>query len=334
MPDKRSSSSTEKRNRKSRLKLLIKLISGYLETTPQVKEECRGLLLEILLEKVTNLEEEIEKSFSTVSLRNKPLWKLYYQFEIPMKKMDKYYLLQHLSKSQNPPLPDVDKNTLVEDMSGSPIILFIKNVISKKDLENWENIAEMKAPILAKAASGKRGKHEVVDLGQWNVQGKYSWKQTDASTTDEGRELISALEPLTSAVSSIIRQHLPHVAELYEKLDQKFRMFDLFSYVNLNWTSPPSSHTDDRDFYGGFCAVTTFGQFTGGALNFPHLKLNFNILPGDVILFRSWLLEHGVLPWNGNRKSIVWTTNNDFYNHRRFLTESDSSNLDQLTSDD
>lgn len=58
-------------------------------------------------------------------------------------------------------------------------------------------------------------------------------------------------------------------------------------------TTPTSLHEDDKDWRNGFCAVTALGDFTGGELMFPELNLSFIIKPGDVILFRSWILYHG-----------------------------------------
>jgi hypothetical protein len=52
---------------------------------------------------------------------------------------------------------------------------------------------------------------------------------------------------------------------------------------------------DEGDYQNGICLVAVGGVFTGGEISFPELKMKFDVQPGDVIAFRSYLLLHEVL---------------------------------------
>ena len=54
-----------------------------------------------------------------------------------------------------------------------------------------------------------------------------------------------------------------------------------------------------------------WGQFTGGNLVIPALTQGFEFQPGDVVIFRSCLLEHYITPFVGDRSSIVFFSQND-----------------------
>lgn len=54
-------------------------------------------------------------------------------------------------------------------------------------------------------------------------------------------------------------------------------------------------HMDGRD--SGFCVAFCTGSFEGGYLVFPDLNIVLFYRPGDVILFRSRALYHGVTMW-------------------------------------
>lgn len=61
---------------------------------------------------------------------------------------------------------------------------------------------------------------------------------------------------------------------------------------------PVHVHMDEGD--SGFCITFCTGEFTGGYLVFPDLLLVFRYRPGDIIIFRSRALYHGVTTWLPN----------------------------------
>jgi hypothetical protein len=61
------------------------------------------------------------------------------------------------------------------------------------------------------------------------------------------------------------------------------------------WKSVVHQHQDGGD--SGICVIFCTGSFIGGYLVFPDLDLVFRYRPGDVIIFRSKALYHGVTTW-------------------------------------
>lgn len=51
---------------------------------------------------------------------------------------------------------------------------------------------------------------------------------------------------------------------------------------------------DDTDVEDGWAAYMSFGEFSGGHLQFPHLGIEFDLKPGAVCFVRSRLLYHSV----------------------------------------
>lgn len=71
-------------------------------------------------------------------------------------------------------------------------------------------------------------------------------------------------------------------------------------------------HEDSSDYKKGWVAMCCFlGDFTGGELVIPALKMMFKFQPRDVIFFRSTLLEHYVLPFTGDRTSLLFFTHHN-----------------------
>ncbi|KAJ3010441.1 hypothetical protein HKX48_007398 [Thoreauomyces humboldtii] len=58
-------------------------------------------------------------------------------------------------------------------------------------------------------------------------------------------------------------------------------------------------HRDLKDVKDGWCAITCLGSFEGGASCLPDLGIKFPFQPGDVLMIRSFALEHFVEQWQG-----------------------------------
>lgn len=67
-------------------------------------------------------------------------------------------------------------------------------------------------------------------------------------------------------------------------------------------------HKDSGDVREGWVAMACFGDFKGGELCLPALGYKVPFQPGDVVLFRSAVLEHWIEPFNGTRYSCVFFT--------------------------
>lgn len=65
-------------------------------------------------------------------------------------------------------------------------------------------------------------------------------------------------------------------------------------------------HVDKRDYAAGWTVMTVFGDFHGGDLVLPNVKVDNKILrfkyqPGDVIFFKGALMEHYVMGFEGSK---------------------------------
>lgn len=65
-------------------------------------------------------------------------------------------------------------------------------------------------------------------------------------------------------------------------------------------------HKDTSDYKDGWVGMCCWGDFTGGHLVIPILGIQLQFKPGDIVFFRSTLLEHYVLPFEGERNSLVF----------------------------
>ena len=68
---------------------------------------------------------------------------------------------------------------------------------------------------------------------------------------------------------------------------------------------------DSGDVKDGWVAMACFGNFTGGGLCAPALWIKIPFRPGDIVFFRSSLLEHWVEEFEGGRFSVVLFTKPD-----------------------
>jgi len=69
-------------------------------------------------------------------------------------------------------------------------------------------------------------------------------------------------------------------------------------------------HRDMKDWKDGYCAVINVGNYEDGQLYFPDLNIQMNNWKCGVTFFKSFKLLHGVLPFIGNRLSVVLFTPN------------------------
>jgi hypothetical protein len=85
----------------------------------------------------------------------------------------------------------------------------------------------------------------------------------------------------------------------------------LMCIVNFGGTGP---HVDWNDYREGCCCVAPVGcDWTGGELAFRDLKIVIDCKPGDLVFFHSSQLYHKNLPHEGDRQSIVMTTDHNSF---------------------
>ena len=66
------------------------------------------------------------------------------------------------------------------------------------------------------------------------------------------------------------------------------------------------NHKDKGDVRDGWVGMACTGSFTGGELCLLDLELKLRFLPGDVVFFRSCVLQHFVRQTIGERSSLVF----------------------------
>lgn len=228
------------------------------------------------------------------------------------------------SSSENIKIKELCCNAECTDLYGGTLIRVFKKILSESVLIQLEEYLDEHQERLRKSQDDCRGKHQVMFLGKWTSRGGKNFtkiqKTPVTANQTKGEELIWKFKDLWTAVSDLIRQHFPKMAEEYEKVSKEHRLFDLFTFLIINWTTAPKIHKDVNDWHNGFCCIFPFGEYDGGQLHFPSLNMKFNLRPGDVIVFQSHLLWHGNMTYNGNRHSCVLVTQNTVMNYSKAKT--------------
>ena len=105
---------------------------------------------------------------------------------------------------------------------------------------------------------------------------------------------------LTSGLAS----HLPCVTQ---------NPFHPHTTLAVNLDAETYLHTDDMDLIS--CIVSPWGDFIGGELVFPGLKLIISLTPFTFCDFPSHFLEHMNLEYSGKRGSLVFHTDRTSKNY-------------------
>eukprot|EP01117_Protostelium_nocturnum_P007784 TRINITY_DN2785_c0_g1_i2.p1 TRINITY_DN2785_c0_g1~~TRINITY_DN2785_c0_g1_i2.p1 ORF type:complete len:167 (+),score=32.60 TRINITY_DN2785_c0_g1_i2:286-786(+) len=91
------------------------------------------------------------------------------------------------------------------------------------------------------------------------------------------------------------------------------KLAGVFPGFAINESVSTKCHRDFGDYPDGLCAVISFGEFTGGDLCFLEPQMIFPFPAGQIIFFRSVLLNHWNLDFVGQRHSLVFFTCNNLY---------------------
>jgi hypothetical protein len=134
------------------------------------------------------------------------------------------------------------------------------------------------------------------------------------------RAYVSTIVPLCLTLQQLMTRHWASAAEsqALAALDNgnwligsELRTFTdviptpIFSSVTVNNGVIFPSHVDSRNLSGPAC-ITAFGDWRGGALCFPRLRVAFPLQPGDVLIADTTSEQHGnVGPMLGTRISVV-----------------------------
>jgi len=163
----------------------------------------------------------------------------------------------------------------------------------------------LKGEVFGKVVNDSRGIHKTLNLGTWTEQGHANCYRTP-QTIQIGEDFLSQYSTIWKFVGDVIRKDFPHISQQLEKLAKPLRLFDLFAFLVFNITTIQKEHRDLND--AELCVVIPTSEFKHGELHFPYLNLSFQVNLGDMLVFKSSQLWHGVLNVLGNRRSLVLTT--------------------------
>ncbi|CAG8630967.1 3716_t:CDS:2 [Acaulospora morrowiae] len=133
------------------------------------------------------------------------------------------------------------------------------------------------------------------------------------------QELIQGLQPLSDIVNNYFHNTYPTLHTKMKNLNlgpNVPKSFGAFPTIGINFNVICQFHRDLKDHRNTLCVVCPLGNFEGGELVFPELKLIVHVKQGQAVAFRSNLLVHGNLPVvAGVRHSIV------FYIHSTLIKQ-------------
>ncbi|ELR07922.1 hypothetical protein GMDG_08570 [Pseudogymnoascus destructans 20631-21] len=179
----------------------------------------------------------------------------------------------------------------------------------------------------ARKAEREGKKWGVYHLGLWHATGQTNSPPTicsDMRRTGNGfgatLALYKKMAPLAQTIGRLFQEIDPRA---YEQYRQNYLRecaatpeLEVFKFSNRScWhclailiNAQVGPHKDNHDVLDGWVAMACFGEFEGGELCLPALGYKIPFQPGDVVLFRSAVLEHWIAPFEGTRYSCVFFT--------------------------
>ena len=153
----------------------------------------------------------------------------------------------------------------------------------------------------------------------------YTTANTTSSHCKEHQEcvqnLIQGLQPISGSVNKHLETTYPVYYSKMKKLDlgpNAPKSFGAFPTAAINFNIICQFHRDMKDHRNSLCVVCPLGNFKGGELTFPELKLVIHVKQGQAVAFRSNILVHGNLPViTGIRHSLVFYIHNTLIKQKR-----------------
>jgi hypothetical protein len=174
----------------------------------------------------------------------------------------------------------------------------------------------------------------VYHLGLWHAQGHGSMGQAPVLSRDVMRSakgfsatlaFYKDIAPLVQVIGRLFQEVDPQAYEEYKANHKRqcretpeLEMLRVsnrtcFHCIAVLVNAQVGPHKDSNDVLRGWVAMACFGDFKGGELCLPSLGYRIPFQPGDVVLFRSAVLEHWVAPFKGTRYSCVFFTKQNLW---------------------
>eukprot|EP00027_Filamoeba_sp_ATCC50430_P009006 CAMPEP_0168560620 /NCGR_PEP_ID=MMETSP0413-20121227/11158_1 /TAXON_ID=136452 /ORGANISM="Filamoeba nolandi, Strain NC-AS-23-1" /LENGTH=332 /DNA_ID=CAMNT_0008591935 /DNA_START=223 /DNA_END=1218 /DNA_ORIENTATION=- len=211
---------------------------------------------------------------------------------------------------------DIHNSAVGMDSHRGILFIFLRQWFYKDEISNIDTYMSDLSNCNTILDTTRRGDGNAKHIGWWTTRGKgFDQAIPTTNSTPSVAKLLYSSVPLVQATSPVVKYLFPAAAMLYETVPSHFRPFDLWSLMIANFISPQTAHTDYEDVASGICCLIPLGEFAGGQLYFEQLKTTIHCQPGDCILFRSDVLKHKVLPFDGLRMSVVFVTHARFIKH-------------------
>jgi len=202
-----------------------------------------------------------------------------------------------------------------------PLIKFYHQYFQKENLQRIQEIDDWILNTgrgLAYETSDCRGKHDIISLSSWTERGgRAKIHYTPCTLDDRGWIFLDSFRDVWSFISGAIQVDFPITAVELLKAPRKIRSLDLFTYGNVNVTPVQKEHKDKFDY--NLCAVIPTSDFEGGEIFFRYLNLSFVVKKGDMLVFDSRHLWHGVTASSNSRRSLVLTSHSPTINRSQNL---------------
>ncbi|KIL56279.1 hypothetical protein M378DRAFT_17219 [Amanita muscaria Koide BX008] len=130
-------------------------------------------------------------------------------------------------------------------------------------------------------------------------------------------ELFKSLDLVSYRVNSLLKfvdpQFHANLTLLREAMERKHAVSKCMNAVDpllyegreILYNRISGLHFDTQDPKLAYAALLTAGQFQGGYVSIPLLKLRIRLEPGDMIFIRGRVLEHSIEEWEGGQRISV-----------------------------
>lgn len=202
--------------------------------------------------------------------------------------------------------------------NGGVLAKLIPYSIGKKLIENLEE--STKKLKKRKSTVDMRGAGQKFHLGFWRRRGMKETKLTSNSKLKCIRSWLKTNQPLFKKIKDIYKREFPGMfisiqflkyLDLYEscygitKKNKTDTLFGPFTCAAININFQSGLHIDNKDAEASFCWVIPFGDFEGGSLILPKLKVRIDLKPCDILCFQSHTFQHYVEKFIGIRNSLI-----------------------------
>jgi len=130
-------------------------------------------------------------------------------------------------------------------------------------------------------------------------------------------QLFKSLELVSHRINSILKIVDPefhtNLTLLRTTMEQKYAVSKCMNSIDplllegreILYNRMSGLHFDSQDPKLAYAVLLTAGNFKGGYVRIPLLKLRIRLEPGDLVLLRGRVLEHEIEEWEGGQRISI-----------------------------